>query len=209
MTPKHYAFVGWASGILFWVTYLVMSTIRPDYYHNTKAVSELGSLDASNAFAWNAIGFVTVGVLISFFSVGVHRSVSRSGRNRIAFGLLFAVGLFWALAGIFPGDFENKKALTMILHAVGAIGSGLFFVLAVFAYSPAMKASSYWRSMTIPSVAIAVGFISSGFLRTGSAPALGQKFGFLLFFIWVSLMASKLYRSEQVSTYNSGQSLRD
>ena len=179
-----------------------MSTIRSDYHHNTKAVSELGSIGATNALAWNAIGFVTVGLLISLFSIGLHKSLSQSGKGKIAFGLLFSSGLFWAIAGIFPGDFEDKKALTMILHAVGAMGSGLFFILAVFTYIPAMRSSPHWRPIVVPSVLIGIGFILSGFLRTGSAPALGQKIGFLIYFVWISLIAYKLNKTQ--SEQNGG-----
>jgi hypothetical membrane protein len=194
MSDKKYALIGWFSGLLFWVTYFVLSTIRPDYYHKYKAVSELGSVGAGNAIIWNVIGFICVGALISLFSVGLHKSISVSGKGKLAFYLLFGSGLFWAFAGIFPGDFANRTSLTMILHAVGSLGSGLLFVLSVFTYMPAMRISPYWRSSVIPSVSIVVMFILSGFLRSGAAPAFGQKVGFLIFFIWVSFMAYKLYK---------------
>ena len=195
MNDKIYALAGWSSCLLFWAAYILMSTIRPDYYHKYKAVSELGSVDAPNAILWNIIGFVCVGALISLFSVGLHKSISISSKGRIAFYLLFGSGLFWVFAGIFPGDFENKTSLTMILHAIGSLGSGLLFVLSVFTYIPAMRVSPYWRSSVVPSISIVVMFILSGFLRSGVAPALGQKIGFLIFFIWISFMAYKLYKS--------------
>jgi hypothetical membrane protein len=194
MNNKNYALIGWSSGIIFWVTYFTMSTIRPDYYHKYKAVSELGSVGAPNGVAWNLIGFIFVGFLISLFSVGLYKSISVSGKGKIAFGFLFGSGLLWALAGIFPGDFEDRTSLTMILHAIASLGSGLFFVLSIFIYIPAMQSSPYWQKSVLPSVLIAILFILSGFLRSGSAPALGQKIGFFIFFLWLSFMSYKLFR---------------
>ena len=191
MDSKKYALIGWFSGILFWITYFIMSTIRPDYFHKYKAVSELGSIGAPNAIVWNIVGFGFVGALISLFSIGLHQSIE----GKKAFYLLFLSGMFWLLAGIFPGNFDDKTSLAMILHIIGSLGSGLFFVIAVFSYISSMRASLYWRSSVIPSVFIGVTFILSGFLRSGAAPALGQKIGFAIFFVWVFFMAYKLYLS--------------
>ena len=191
MNQKLCAISGFLSGILFWVSYFIFSSIRPEYFHKYKAVSELGSVNAPNALLWNIFGFGFVGVLLCVFAVGLYQSV----QGKKAFYFLFLVGFFWLLNGVFPGDFENKTSTTMILHAIASLGGGLFFVIAVFAYVPSMRASEYWRSSVMPSVIICIAFIISGFLRSGSAPALGQKIGFLIFFIWVFFMAFKLYRA--------------
>lgn len=194
MNNKKFASIGWLSCIVFWCSYFLMSSIRPDYYHRTKAVSELGSVGAPNAIIWNFTGFIFVGLLIAVFSIGLYKSITVSGKGTIASFLLCGSGLFFAFAGVFPGDLEDRDSLTTILHAVGSLGSGLFFVIAVFCYIPAMKASAYWRSSVIPSVSIAMLLVLSGFLRSGAAPALGQKIGFLIFFVWISFMAYKLYK---------------
>ena len=195
MNYKKFALLGWSSGFLFWTVYFVMSAIRPEYFHKYKAVSELGSIGAPNAILWNFFGFISVGILISVFSIGLHRSISMTGKGKLAFYFLFGSGLFWIFAGIFPGNFEDRTSVTMILHTVGSMGSGLFFVLSVFSYIPAMRLSPYWSSAVIPSLSIVVIFILSGFLRSGSAPALGQKIGFLIYFIWIAYMAYKLSKA--------------
>ena len=199
MNNKNYALIGWLSCSVFWCSYFLMSSIRPDYFHRNKAVSELGSVGAPNAIFWNIIGFILVGLLIALFSAGLHKSISASGKGRLASYLLIGSGLLWAFTGVFPGDFEDRDSLTMILHTVGSLGGGLFFITAVFSYIHAMRASAYWSSSVLPSVSIAVLFILSGFLRSGTAPALGQKIGFLLFFIWISFMAFKLYKDERAA----------
>lgn len=193
MNNKHFGLIGWLAGLVFWCSYFTMSSIRADYHHNNQAVSELGSVGASNAIFWNATGFICVGVFVAVFSVGLHKSISVSGKGKIASCLLFGSGLLWAFSGIFPGDFEDRESLTMILHMVGSLGSGLLFLIAVFCYIPAMRASNYWSNSVIPSVSIGILFVLSGFLRSGTAPALGQKIGFLIFFVWISFMAYKLY----------------
>ena len=197
MNNKKYALLGWLSGLVFWISYFVMSSIRADYFHKYKAVSELGSIGAPNAIFWNVIGFMCVGVLIALFSIGLHKSVSLSGagKGKAAFFFLLGSGLCWVFAGIFPGDFEDKTSLTMTLHAVGSLGSGLLFVLAAYSYIPQMRSSVHWRSAVVPSTTLVILFILSGFLRAGSAPALGQKIGFAIYFVWVAFMAFKLYLS--------------
>lgn len=197
MNSRKYAILGWLSGLVFWISYFVMSSIRADYFHKYKAVSELGSIGAPNAVFWNVTGFMCVGVFISLFSIGLHKSVSPSGadKGKAAFSFLLGSGLFFIFAGIFPGNFEEKSSLTMILHAVGNLGSGLLFVLAAFSYIPVMRSSAHWRSAVVPSITIVILFILSGFLRSGAAPALGQKIGFAIFFAWISFMAYKLYSS--------------
>jgi hypothetical membrane protein len=48
MSNKTYGIIGIATPIVFLVTYLIMSSIRPEYSMFTKAISELGSVNAPN-----------------------------------------------------------------------------------------------------------------------------------------------------------------
>ena len=59
-----------AAILVFWTTYIIMSTIRPEYSMYTKAISELGSVDAPKKWIWNSIGYIFTGVLISIYAVG-------------------------------------------------------------------------------------------------------------------------------------------
>jgi hypothetical membrane protein len=47
----------WFTGI-----YLTLSALRPDYSHLTKAISELGAVDAPRAWIWNLFGYVLSGL---------------------------------------------------------------------------------------------------------------------------------------------------
>ena len=62
-----------AIAIPFWfaLIYFVMSSVRADYSHATKAISELGSLDAPNRWVWNIGGYVIPGVVIALLGAGI------------------------------------------------------------------------------------------------------------------------------------------
>jgi hypothetical protein len=46
------------SPLWFAVVYLALSAARPEYSHLTKAISELGSVDAPRAWVWNIFGYI-------------------------------------------------------------------------------------------------------------------------------------------------------
>jgi hypothetical membrane protein len=49
MTSKQYAIIGFLAPTIFWITYFVMANQRPEYSFLTKAMSELGSIDAKTS----------------------------------------------------------------------------------------------------------------------------------------------------------------
>ena len=199
MKFKRYALIGAIAPAIFIITYLIMAGIRPEYSHYTKAISELGSVDAYNRMTWNLIGYILVGSLISLFGFGLYRGVAREtegGTKLPLYGLILS-GAFMALSGIFPGNFEDRTSMTMVMHAVGSIGSFFFFLLAAFTYPTVLNKTYFWKKAHIPSIGIAVLCIVSGFLRTGEMPGIGQRIGFLLFFIWIWYMAWMLFRYGQ------------
>jgi amino acid transporter len=106
---------------------------------------------------------------------------------------LIASGLFVVLSGVFPGDFENRTSLTMIVHAVGSIGTFVMFLVAAFSLPRVLHRFREWRPFVWPSLVLAGGSIVMGFLRTGNAPGLGQRLAFACFFLWVALVGHALY----------------
>jgi hypothetical membrane protein len=50
-----------------------MSSLHPNYSHFTKAISELGSLDAPNLWVWNIGGYILPGVAVSLLGLGLAR----------------------------------------------------------------------------------------------------------------------------------------
>ncbi|MBX2917445.1 MAG: DUF998 domain-containing protein [Cyclobacteriaceae bacterium] len=196
MTHRHYALIGMAAPILFWSTYFIMAGLRPEYSFYTKAISELGSVDAPNKWVWNSLGYGITGLFISVYAYGLFRSVAGNAASKFPLIGLVLSGLFMSLAGIFPGDFDNKQTTTMLLHTIGSFGSYLFFLLAAFTYPKHMNASAYWKQAsgsTLLFTWLTILFGAWPFLFP-SMPAVGQRFIFLFYFVWIFYTAIKLYR---------------
>lgn len=127
---------GPAAAALFALSLVGFAAIRSDgYSHATKAVSELGAVGAPFALAFNIIGFILPGVLIAVFAC---RFMRKGERNHGPI-LLAMSGAFLALAGLAPAAMVDYGALTTILHTVGAIGSGAFWVFALFWIGPLLR----------------------------------------------------------------------
>ena len=45
--------------------------MRPEYSMFTKAISELGSVDAPKKWIWNSFGYILTGLLIAIYSFGL------------------------------------------------------------------------------------------------------------------------------------------
>ena len=88
---------------LFAFSIVAFAALRSDYSHLNDAVSELGARGAPNALAWNLIGFLTVGLLITVFSWGLYRGTG-SLAALISVGLS---GLGFAGTGMFPADMDD------------------------------------------------------------------------------------------------------
>lgn len=197
MSHKHFAVIGLAAPVLFWTTYLVVAATRPEYSLYTKAISELGSVDAPHKWIWNILGYEITGLCVSVFAYGLYRSVTATNNGgKLPFLGLMLSGLFMTFAGIFPGDFDNKQAVTMVLHTVGSFGSYLFFLVAAFTYPRYMRQSAYWQSAVRPTLFftwLSILFGTWPFLFP-TTPAVGQRFVFLAYHLWIFYTALKLYR---------------
>ncbi len=204
MKQLSHALAGIGSAVLFGSTYFVFSQARPEFSHVHKAVSELGAIGAPHAVWWNLLGYILPGLLISYFGIGLHRAVVQDKAGKLPlYGLVFC-GLFMTLAGIFPGDFENRNSITMLLHTVGSLGSFAGFLTAAFSYPFFLKQNYFWEKTILPSLLFTWLSILSGFLRTTEMPGLGQRVGFLLFFIWIVFMSIQLFRFQTRSNRKTG-----
>jgi hypothetical membrane protein len=185
----------------FWfvTVYWIMSGRRPEFSHLRKAISELGSLDAPDRWFWNVLGYILPGLAIALLGLGLERDFALAGRRARAPALaLVASGLFMAMSGVFPGDFDNRASTTMILHAVGSLGSFVAFLVAGFWLPAVFRSRESWRWVAWPSLALVVASILAGFLRSGGAPGLGQRIGFAFVFAWVGLVGYALMRASPI-----------
>lgn len=196
MTNKSYGIIGIVTPIMFLATYIIMSSIRPEYSMFTKVISELGSVDAPNKWLWNSFGYILTGILIAIYSFGLYRNVAiRKSSKLPLYGILFS-GVFMAISGIFPADMDDRQSTTTLLHTVGSFGSYIFFLIGAFTYPKMMKKSDYWKSTKKPTLIFTFLTIIFGswFFVFPNIPALGQRFVFFFYFAWIFYTAIKLYK---------------
>lgn len=200
MTRRQFALFGLLAPVLFGITYFVMALQRSDYSFLTKAVSELGSLDAPNKWYFNVFGYILPGVLISIFSIGLYQSMAQKASSRLPLLGIFLSGLFMAISGIFPGDFDDRTSTTMILHTVGSFGCYIFFLMGAFTYPKLLRESNYWKPVIFFSLTLTWLTIIFGawpFVFT-DMPGVGQRIVFSLYFFWIVLHAFKLYNDPSI-----------
>jgi hypothetical membrane protein len=181
-----------------------MSNLRPGYSFLTKAISELGSLDAPDKWTWNILGYIIPGILISIFSFGLYKNIAPPGASKMPLIGTATSGVFMSISGVFPGDFDNKQSSIMLLHTIGSVGSYLFFLIGAFNYPKQMKKSKYWKKAIKPTLIFTWMTIIFGswvfvFPRY---PAVGQRIVFMFYFLWITYTAYKLYKVKD-STSNA------
>ena len=185
--------------ILFGTTYIIMSLIRPEYSMFTKAISELGSVDASHKWIWNGLGYLLPGILIAVFAYGLYKAIAEDKSGKLPlYGILLS-GIFMAISGIFPGDFDDRESTTMLLHTIGSFGSYLFFLLGAFTYPQLMKKTTYWSSAVKPTLVftfLTIVFGAWPFVFP-NIPAFGQRIVFFFYFLWIFYTAIKLYKQPE------------
>lgn len=199
MNQKHFAIAGLSSPIIFTLTYFIMSAQRTDYSFLTKAVSELGSVDAPNLWLWNIFGYILPGMLIAIFGYGLYQVMEANPKGKLPLISIVLSGVFMSIAGIFPGDFEDRTSLTMVLHSVGSFGSYIFFLLGAFTYPSLMKQSHHWEKAIRPSLIITwltIVFGSWPFIFP-EMPGIGQRIVFGLYFLWMAYLAMHLYQQKK------------
>ncbi|MBT8219939.1 MAG: DUF998 domain-containing protein [Bacteroidia bacterium] len=196
MTNKQYSIIGILAVVVFWSAYFIMANLRPEYSYLTKAISELGSIDAPNKWYWNIAGYITPGILIAIFGYGLYKGLATENSSKLPLYGIILSGLFMSFSGIFPGDFDNKNSTTMLLHTIGSFGSYAFFLLGAFTYPKLMKTSTYWKKVIKPTLIFTwLTIIFGGWVFVfPNTPAVGQRIVFSFYFIWIIFTAYKLYR---------------
>ncbi|MBL4670073.1 MAG: DUF998 domain-containing protein [Flavobacteriales bacterium] len=199
MNNKTYGIIGIAAIIVFWTTYFIMSRIRPEYSMFTKAISELGSIDAPNKWVWNSLGYILTGILIAIYAIGLHKNLAVEKSSKLPLYSILLSGIFMAISGVFPGDFDNRQSTTMLLHTVGSFGSYIFFLIGAFTYPKQMRKSQYWKKAIKPTLIftwLTILFGSWPFIFP-NIPSLGQRIVFLFYFLWIIYTAIRLYRQPE------------
>jgi hypothetical membrane protein len=201
MNTRNYAIAGMLAPAIFLITYLIMSTSRPEYSNFTKAVSELGSVDAPNKLYWNFFGYIIPGMLIMLFSFGLKNHFQIPSYKTPFIGMALS-GFFMAFSGVFPGDFDNKLSLISLLHAIGSFGSYIAFLFAAFTFPKLLSQYEAWKNLRKPLYILTFASLLFGnwpFIFT-DMPSIGQRFVFLCYFGWFLLISFRLYASGERKT---------
>ena len=201
LTQRGIGMLAMAAPVWFAGVYLIMSGLRPEYSHLTKAISELGSVDAPRAVVWNLLGYILPGLVIALLGFALKREFINDKRVLLPAYALIATGLFMSMSGVFPGDFDNRTSTTMLLHTVGSLGSFVAFLVAAFSLPRVLRGHAEYRWMIVPSLVLTWGAILTGFLRSGAAPGLGQRLGFACVFLWVGFVGYAVFRHSRTVTH--------
>ena len=117
------------ANLIFWPALFGFAALRPGYSHVTNAVSELGSFDAPRMWAWNIIGFIIPGILLTISGWRIGRSVEAD--HFVMTTLLAFSGAMLVLTGLAPADLSQRHGIATTIHLVGSNGSLVAWVLAL------------------------------------------------------------------------------
>ena len=200
MSQKKIGLMAMATPLWFLAVYAVMSAMRPDYSHTDQAISELGSLDAPNLWAWNVLGYILPGLAIALLGWGLRREfVAHGVRATGPTMALVAAGLLMALSGAFPANMADFKSSTTLLHTVGSFGCYIAFLVAGFWLPSVFRKVGPWHWVATPSLVLVIASIVTGFLRFAGMASIGQRITFACFFLWVALLGWSLWRANRSS----------
>jgi hypothetical membrane protein len=189
---------GPASGLLFAGSVMGFALRRTDgYSHATKAISELGSVGAPNAWLFNLLGLIIPGALIMIFGL----ALCQISLRKIGPLLVIGSGALLTLAGLSPAQLDNYSAMTTFWHVVGAVGCGTLWVIGLFWLGPLMSREfglKTWGRITpwfsfflFANIGWQVAFRATGLVM----PGWGQRIGFMGYFIWLGITGYLLWQT--------------
>lgn len=178
---------------------LCIATLRPDYAHATKAISELGAINAPYALWMNLLGFAGTGILIGLFAIGCRGLPKHLAPD---YRLILATALFFALTAV-PVRMDqgepDYKAVSTQLHV-------LFVLIAPVPWCWALSnliAAGYRapdRRTAVVSLVCLFGFsgfvIANVFGAAPSMPGLLQRISFAFFLSWFGAVGWILMRMD-------------
>jgi hypothetical membrane protein len=203
---RPYAIFAIVGVFLFWAITFILGFIQPGYSHIDRAISELGMLDAPYSLI-QRINFVLLGFAMFAFAFALHRAFPGSGlRHWLAPGLLLVHGLGRMGEGIFAWNpFAGSGSLNNALHNVSSIPgvlSMLFIPFAVYWMMRAARAGQRLQWYTLATGALFFSlFIVIGPVGIGpTVPlGLGQRVGFLIWYLWVVIVAGSMLKDVERS----------
>jgi hypothetical membrane protein len=200
------ALSGPLAAVLFFFSLVFFAALRTDgYTHGTKAVSELGALDAPNAIAFNLLGFILPGLLIITLAIAIAQ-LKPYGTGWFSLFSLVLSGMGMLLAGLFPVDMLNQSSSSSTFHAIGAMSSGLFWAISLWGLGKLFKDHMNFETLGRLTpwfwvfIAANLGW-QIAWQATGAVlPGWGQRIAFSGYFIWAAWAGVEVFRRARLQT---------
>ncbi len=203
-----WALCGIAVPIVFATLVTVAGYFYQDYSHVTQAVSELGGVEAQYPVLQN-VNFAVIGLLLIAFSIGLYRGFGVTYHGPVFIGVFGVVSALHAVLPCDPGcDFQT---LTGTLHNATGLAGFLAAIAGIFLVSRYLNTDSQWRSLSRFSWMAGVVVLVSLVLWIGVAKAADvgslngvlQRVFILSWFVWVEVMAIRLFRISRGQSFIS------
>lgn len=99
-------------------------------------------------------------------------------------------------------DMNDRQSFTSLVHTIGSLGSGLAWLCCGFSSWRVLRNEPAWRNLSLGLTVLPVLVIAAILLTPADKPALGQRFAFIGYFLFVGLLAIRLLKiTEQSSEF--------
>ena len=201
------ALCGISAPIVFAVLVTVGGFIYEGYSHVTQAVSELGGVEARYPLLQN-LNFLAVGVLFIAFAIGLHKGVG--GGAKLGAVLIGFFGVSSCLGNaVFPCDPGCAfQTFTGTMHNATGLAGFLAAIAGIFLISRSLRTDLRWRTLYHFSWIAGIAVLVSLLLWIGVAKAADvgslngvlERVFILCWFVWVEVMAIRLFRNSRRQT---------
>ncbi len=196
MNKKLFAYCGVLAPVIFTVSLIVFSLLTPGYSNATNAVSELGTVGAPYALAWNVLGLTLVGLLGAAFAWGLRQDLLHSSGATAVPVLVALSGLGLTGAGLIPAEAGFAPSLRTTLHFLMVAMNLLPFLLAAFLFAIRLRANEYWRKWMLFSLAMGLLDIATFLLPRSIPGGITQRLGLGAYFVWLFVLGLALLRKQ-------------
>jgi hypothetical membrane protein len=198
-TLRFLAMCGVIGPIIYTLVLFNLGLFEPGYNHITQYMSELGAVDESNAWLMNVFGFIVIGILLMLFSGALDQGIIQGPGKKMGPLLVFISGLAFVLVGFFPCDpgCNNVSSIGLIhgymafIAQFALIGAPLFLLFR-------LDEDDRWRRYVLFSLIVVIVGTMLGILFRLNVfiewVGLMQRLSFGVLFLWVEVMAIKMFR---------------
>lgn len=202
---KFLALGGVIGPILFTVTTLICSDLRPGYSHIHHFISELGATGTPDASLMNWMGFIPSGILISSFGLSLTLILPKKILARSGSVLLMIFGLGMTIVGFFSCDAGCPREGSLENNIHDQISGPIFLcaILGILLLGVTFRRLPCWKKLWLYSIISAILSIVFLILLINSLDAyrntgMWQRLLLLTLFLWFAITgvhAFKYWRS--------------